>query len=219
MKKSIIIFLVATIVFLSSCDNTRKYSVEELENNQFNSLNLPVKEDINSKELSKVVDELAELDTKQLLEQLEVKGLELNKASYAFYYLGNNAVKENDFEKFYSYHKIAAEQYLNPLSMIKLAQMYQRGLPQLKNPIRPDLARSYEYLHQAMECITEITRNNRTHVLVKNTKDIDMKMLEDLDKAAKAGAFKKREIREKLKSELPELLGHLKDMYKIKESK
>ncbi len=215
MKASLTGILLGLSLFFFACDSTRSYSLQELENNRYNDLNLRLEPNIETYGLEKILEEFALLDTTQLLRQLAANDLELNRASYGLFYLANNYAKVGDMQRFLKYHKIAAEQYLNPLSMLKMAQIYQKGLPQISPSIPTDWERSYTYMLQAMECLSVITLNNRSHILARNTKGFDMFMLEQLDKAAAEGKFDKEKVRAKLKKELPDLLSKLNEMYQL----
>jgi len=205
-------------MFLTACDTPRSYALEELEDNTYNSLALPSEKTYTHEELQALLDELKNKDIASIKKDLSAKGVDLLRVCYGMYYLGNNYAQEGDFEEALKYHKIAAEQYLNPLSMLKMAQLYFKGsavLPNANISFEPDLAKAYEHLHHAMECVTEITLNNRSHLLAKITKDNGRYLLDELNKEAESGAFDKEAVRQKLKEELPDILSHLKEMYNL----
>lgn len=193
------------ILILASCDNSRSYSLEELENNHYNQLQMPVDEKFTVEQYNALFDELYSMNKEALLTRLSAKGLELHVASFGFYYLANEYVKEDDWAQAIKYHTIAANNYLNPHSLLKLAEL---NFFKEKN-----YAQAYEYLHTYLEVTVEITENNRSHPIAKSGKDKAQFMLETLEKLGSESAFDKTAVREKLKAELPPLLLTYREMY------
>lgn len=213
MKNIIIISILLWSVI--GCKQTTEYTLIELENNPLNILALRVEGNLDSDQLEKLLDKLAVRDTTKIIRILEAPNVTLHEASYGLYYLANTYAGEGELSRAKYYHEVAAEKYLNPLSMLKLAQLYYEGMNHPTLQVEQDNIKAYIYLHQAMEVLTEITANNRSHILAKNTKDYDMYLLEELRKRAKEGAFDEKAIRAKLRKELPPMLEELKKMYHL----
>lgn len=215
MKNVIIISILLWSIM--SCNQTVEYTILELEGNSLNVLALRVDENLDSDRLEKLLNKLAVRDTTKIIRILEAPNPTLHEASYGFYYLANTYAGEGKLNRAKYYHEVAAEKYLNPLSMLKLAQLYFEGMSHPTLQIEKDEVKAYIYLHQAMEVLTEITANNRSHILAKNTKDYDMYLLEELQRRAREGAFDEKAIRTKLRKELPPMLDNLRKMYRLEE--
>jgi len=145
------------------------------------------------------------LDKTQILEHLNAKDLELHDVSFGLYYLANAYAIEKDMENAVKYHRIAAEHYLNPQSLLKLAE--------LNFYVNKDYARAYEYLHQSLEITIEITGNNRSHPLAKNGKDKAQYLLQELELMGEKKVFDKAAVRTKLKKELTPLMIQYRELY------
>ncbi len=213
--------LVAVTIFLSSivvsCEETKKYTLVDLENNTLNQLELRVEKELDSEKLEKILEKLSLRDTLKIIKILEAPNATLNDVSYGLYYLANSHAGQGQMNRAKYYHTIATEKYLNPLSMLKLAQLYFDGMEHASLQVEQDYVKSYIYLHQAMEVLTEITGNNRSHILARNTKDYDMYLLEELGKKSKEGIFDEKVVRDQLRKDLPPMLEQLKKMYHLEE--
>ena len=187
----------------------------DLENNTLNQLELRVEKKLDSEKLEKILEKLSVRDTLKIIKILEAPNATLNDVSYGLYYLANSYAGQGQMGRAKYYHMIATEKYLNPLSMLKLAQLYFDGMDHASLHIEQDYVKSYIYLHQAMEVLTEITGNNRSHILARNTKDYDMYLLGELDKKSKEGLFDEKVIRDQLRKDLPPMLEQLKKMYHL----
>lgn len=192
----------------SSSESRRTYNMSEMETNTYNSLLMYSMSNISAEEYDEIFKEFEDKNSGEII-QIMANRSELNFISYGFYYLANSYAKEGNNEMALKYHEIAALQYLNPQSLLKLAEWH---FFQTK-----DLAKSYEYLHQSLEIKIEITGNNIAHPLAKNGKDKTQYLLAELEKMGDAGAFDKTAVREKLKAELPALLSAYREMYGLLE--
>ena len=202
-KFGLILLLFALLI--AACESPRIYTLEELERNNYNDLQLRVSPAIGAEDFEQIFKELGELNSEQILTKLSTENLELNEVSFCFYYLANSYAAAGDIEQAIKYHRIAAHQYINPQSLLKLAEL---------NFFRDkNYARAYEYLHQSLEVKVEITENNRSHPLAKNGKIKAQHLLEELEKLGKDKVFDKEAVREKLKAELPVLLDNYRAIY------
>ncbi|MCH2021814.1 MAG: hypothetical protein MK207_04980 [Saprospiraceae bacterium] len=203
-----LVFFLSTIFFcISSCDNSRSYSLIELENNKFNTLKLRVNPALKAEGFEDIFKELGVMSTQEILNRLKSKNIEINIVSFAFYYLANSYAASGDIDLAIKYHSIAAHNYINPQSLLKLAE--------LNFFKEKDYAIAYEYLHQSLEVTVEITGNNRSHPLSKNAKNKAQYLLDELKKLAQVEAFDIKAVRSKLKKELPGLLDNYREMFEL----
>lgn len=209
------IVLAVLLLSLVACQQQKSYSLEQLQENPNNQLQLPVVANMDNFALEKLLEKFSSLDTSKLLQEMTKSGATLQEISYGFYYLANHAAQVGKTKEALNYHEIAATQYLNPLSMLKLAQANFMGINQPPVVYPQDYQQAYIHLHEAMETLTEITNNNRSHVLAKATKDYDMYLLGELQRAAKAGKFDEAATREQLKKDLTPMMEQLRAMYQL----
>ena len=137
------------------------------------------------------------------------------------YYLGNRYWSRADFEQGLHWHKIAAEDYLNPWSYLTIAGMYFTGAKQLKAKyptmnlagFQQDFGKSYYYLHCALELMQQISEGNRSHYIVRLVRKRALFLLEELEVEAKKGAFDRALIRKELKKDLQPMMNLFDQMY------
>ena len=205
MLKRLSLIFALFILCLFSCDNTKNYTLEELEKNHYNSLGLRVDPALDAEGYKKIFDEFQNLGKDQILNRLSVKDLELHHASFGLYYLATAYAVDGDMENALKYHEIAAEHYLNPQSLLKLAE--------LNFHVRKDFVKAYEYLHQSLEITIEITENNRSHPVAKNGKDKAQFLLQELEQMGERKVFDKAATRAHLKETLSPLMDKYREMY------
>lgn len=203
LKRLSLIFLLFTLS-LFSCDNSKSYTLEELENNSMNNLGLRV-ESMDAEAYRALFGTFQSLNKEQVLKQLNVKDLELNHASFGFYYLANTCAAKKEMENTIKYHTVAADQYLNPQSCLKLAEFYFH--------VQKDYTKAYKYLHRSLEITIEITENNRSHPIASNGKDKAQYLLQELERMGERGVFDKVVVRTELKQELPPLMDKYREIY------
>lgn len=192
---------------LSSCVSEQTYSLDELLNNHYNELGIPVTPALEAEGFDAIFEQYQPMEQGILEDYLMSTPLELHEASYGLYYLANAYAKSGALDGALKYHLAAAEHYLNPLSYLKLAE---RSFFQLQ-----EYREAYIYLHHALELITEITGNNRSHPLARNTKEKAQFMLQELERLGDQGAFDKKATREELKQVLPPLMEQYRKLYQL----
>ncbi len=196
--------------FIISCDTAVNYSMEALEKNKYNNLKMQVEASMDKAGYESMFSQFASLNKEQILDRMASDNLELHVASYGFYYLANQYASEGKIDSALIYHQIAADQYINPQSLLKLSEFYFR---------KKDYTKSYEYLHQSLEVTVEITDNNRIHPLTKNSKNKAQHMLEEMNSAGARKEFDIVAVRKKLKAELPVLLLKYREIYNLGQRK
>ncbi len=155
---NLLAFSFLVIVFLTACqsEKTKVYSLSELEQNKKNILGLKAN---TQPDLKKLCDDLFEIEGREKLEKrLSKADIDLFEVSYIFYTLGVDYLRHNDFEKGMQYLHIAADDYLNPLAMIRLARIYveTKEVVSSKFPqgavkdFEQDFQKVYHYLHWAL---------------------------------------------------------------------
>ncbi len=160
MKKNQInlaLLLLTLLCCFSACqpERTQQFSVDQLTNNPKNQLGLPVEE---STDWLSLAEELETADSKEVKKRLERKGIELAETSYLFYALALSYFKEEKFDEALAALKVAADQYYNPLAMVRLAWIYadtkaevQKRFPKadLSN-FEQDYQKVYDYVHYGL---------------------------------------------------------------------
>jgi hypothetical protein len=204
LKKLSLIFALFTLC-LFSCDNPRNYTLEELEKNHYNALALPLKAALDAEGYKKLFEEFQGLNKAQVLDRLNSKGLELHEASFGFYYLATAYAVDGDMKNAIKYHEIAAEQYLNPQSFLKLAE--------LNFHINKDYAKAYIYLYTSLEIGIEIHSHNNSHPLAKNGKEKMEYLRQELDKMGSKGIFDKDTAFKQLKAETTPTVDKYREIY------
>lgn len=198
------------MLLLIGCQPERTYTLEELLTNHYNQLNLPVTSALEVEGFEAIFETYQDLNQTALKEQLTTTSLELHETSFGLYYLANAHARENDLRQAVDYHLAAANHYLNPLSFLKLAE---RAFFAEK-----DYTQAYFYLHHALEILVEITGNNRSHPLSRNTKDKAQFMLQELERMGDQGLFDKATTREQLKAVLPDITQQYRRLYGLDET-
>lgn len=203
VKKGLILCLF--IYLCSACEQAKLYRLAELEENHYNTLELPVQHPFEADDYQQLFKKFQAMDQEQLIAQLETANLELHQASFGFYYLANAYAANKDLKKTLKYHTIAAQDYLNPQSLLKLAE--------INFHVHKDYAKAYEYLHQSSQIKVEITENNHSHPIARNGKEKTNYLLQELEKIGNNNGFNKAAVRAKLKAELPDLLNTYRTIY------
>jgi hypothetical protein len=153
-------FYIFGLIFLAAACKTdnpenKSFRLPELEKNKDNVLKLRVEE---KPDLMVLTDKLSEMNRGGIEKFLEKKGLSLFEASYALHFLGNRYFSENQFDKGMLYQQIAADYYLNPYAMLRLALIYSKSADEIQKSLpkgqatyfKQDFAKSFYYLHWAI---------------------------------------------------------------------
>jgi len=225
MKKLIIITSLIVTVFACNSDNpkNKSYTLEQLEQNKQNSLGI---ESIEKPDLMALNQKLSEAKKEEIEKILQKKGLNFFEASYALHYLGNRYFADDNFEKGMFYQHLAADEYLNPYAMLRLAIMYSKTkeeiaarLPKGKEiNFERNFPKSFRYLLWALNTaiLTMEYFEDRTAVddinkfgapLIELYEKRDSSLLKDFD-IAKA--------EENGKKELPEIEAKFLKVYGVK---
>lgn len=195
------------LIFLSliACQEEQKYSLEELSQNTFNQLELPVTEKMEREDYLKLFESFQDLSIEAIETYLSNQPITLQEASFGFYYLANAYASENQLEQALLYHEIAAKQYFNPQSYIKLAER--------EYFVTKDFKQAFNYLHHGLEISLEITENNSYHPIAQNIRHKSQFLLQELELLAQKGAFDRADIWAELKAGMPSFIDKFKEFY------
>jgi hypothetical protein len=228
MKRALIYSLfLASLLFQMSCqtDQPQKaFSIAELENNSNNKLALPLDEEL---DLFSLTEELEKLDKEAIEKRLEQKGLTIMEASYLFNTLGLRYFQDDNFSKGMHYHKVAADQYLNPLAMLRLAHIYtdSAAVVQAKFPdadlngFEQDFDKVYHYLHYGLNMAILTMEHFQDDYPVKEVNFMSgplTKLFESRDSSI-LGDFDVKAAEEAMKKELPTIREKFESFYGLKE--
>ena len=201
-----ILFLFLFICF-PACETAMQYDLAILSDNKYNRLNLKVQNFENIQDYEALFDQFDQKDTSDLIDMLKTSSKELHFVSFFFYYLANAYAKHSENSAALKYHLIAAQQYLNPQSYLKLAEY--------NFFVTKDLIESYKSLRTSLELKVEFTQNNRSHPLAVFGKDKAQYLLDQFNLLNEAGAVKLDSLNQQLKLDLPEIMEQCRKMYDL----
>lgn len=200
---SILFFL----LLLTACQSEKIHSLEELKTNNNNQLDLPVLENMEREQYLELFETFETLPVTEIETRLTTQAINLQEASFGFYYLANAYIQEDQIEQALTHHRIAAAIYLNPQSYLKLAER--------EYFMTKDYAQAFRYLHHALEIALEITNNNRSHPVAQNMKDKSQFLLQELELLAAKEVFDRAAVWEELKGVMPEVVERFRRMYHL----
>jgi hypothetical protein len=137
-----------------SANGAAAHSLAQLSNNAENK-NLRLR--LNPKpDFTKTCGQFSKLKLEEIKYWLNQPDRELNEVSFALHYLGNRYLAADSFDTGRRYLQISAEQYLNPFSYLKLAQIYttpraevEKKFPKQVVHFEQDIKAAYLYLRLA----------------------------------------------------------------------
>jgi tetratricopeptide (TPR) repeat protein len=197
--------LLLIVLILIACEGKKAHSLEALSQNKQNNLQLAVNATMEREDYLKLFETFQDKSIEEIEQYMSGQAISLQEASFGFYYLANAYAKNNDMEQALLYHTIAAEQYLNPQSYLKLAER--------EYFLTKDFAQAFYYLHHALEIALEITQNNQTHPIAKNIKHKSQFLLQELEQIATKGGFDRAATWAKLKAVMENVVQQFRTMY------
>jgi hypothetical protein len=157
MKKFLLFLLLPCLLAACLGENPKfkTYSLQQLEANNENSLQLASEE---NPDIYRLVQKLSEMDRSSIEKLLQKKGLNIFEASYGFHFLGNRYFTENQFEKGMFYQQLSADQYMNPYAMLRLSLIFSKSREEIQSSLpegqaanfQQDYSKSFYYLHRAI---------------------------------------------------------------------
>lgn len=139
-------------LFMSSAK--KPASLAELCDNQYNRHGYAVGD---FSDVNEMLASYTKLDQEQLLKTLEQEATTLYEVSYGLYFLSMRYMQQEAYQDGFRYLAIAADDYLNPLAMVKLARLYYHGAqkmnipPEVEVSREQDLVRAYYYITLAFQ--------------------------------------------------------------------
>lgn len=226
-NNTVYLMLLGALMFCFACQSDRpqkEFTVEELENNAQNQLELPIEEEV---DLFRLQEELEKLDKAAIEKRLGKKALGLLEASYLFNTLGLRYFQEDNFKKGMHYHKVAADQYLNPLAMVRLAHIYsdsasavQKKFPNADlSGFEQDFEKVYHYLHYGLNMAILTMEGFQDDSAVKEVNYMS-RSLTDLFQSRDSsilGDFDVKAAEEAMKKELPAIREKFETLYRVEE--
>lgn len=198
------------LLLLIACEGEKAHSLEDLSQNKQNSLQLAVSEKMERENYLKLFETFQDKSIEEIKQYMSGQVITLQEASFGFYYLANAYAKDNQMDQALLYHTIAAKQYLNPQSYLKLAER--------EYFLTKDFAQAFYYLHHALEIALEITHNNQTHPIAKNIKHKGQFLLQELEQIASKGGFDRAATWAKLKTVMENVVKQYRSMYHMEEA-
>lgn len=139
-------------LFMSSAK--KPASLAEMFDNQYNRHGYAVGD---FSQVSQILASYTNWDKEELLNQLEQEAMTLYEVSYGLYCLSMRCMQQEAYQDGFRYLSIAADDYLNPLAMVKLARLYYHGAQKMNIPPEvlvsreQDLVRAYYYITLAFQ--------------------------------------------------------------------
>lgn len=196
-------------LLLIACQGEQSHSIEELSNNANNQLELRVAQNMEREDYLQLFEQFQGLSVEEIQAQLTKQPISLQEASFGFYYLANAYAGANQMEQALQYHLLAAEQYYNPQSYLKLAER--------EYFLTKDFEKAFFYLHHALEIALEITGNNRSHPIAQNIKDKSQFLLQELEQLGAQRAFDREGVWARLKEIMPQVVEQFRELYEMEE--
>ena len=194
-----------------SCDRKERPDMNALITNQVNMLGLSVYQQFDSEYISKEMDRIGSVSKNEIIAELSDGQLELIKTSLLFYYLALAYQQENQIDSAVFYHKVSADVYLNPLSTLKIAQLYSLGIEDYSK----DIKKAYSELHKGMEILSEISLVDPSHVYIRLTRDFCSLLQESIQSDGALTPEVLADLRNELKEKLPNFIDQFKSMYSL----
>ncbi len=160
------------------------------------------------------------MDKLQIKAAMDSTDLSLHEISYALYFWAMRHIQEGKVQNGYQLLKVAADDYLNPLAMVKLARINFHGskaLQQGSNPIDLDLDKDLETSYYYITLAFEVTRvlNDKTgdKVMLNHVVNSGLALYDTFGMNQLEEGFNRKEISEKLSSTWTDRLDQFAAMY------
>ncbi len=144
--------------------------LDRLCNNHYNRLNLPVGK---MSDVKQTIDVARKSTPAELKAKLNASKITLEEASWYLYYLGQKAIQNDDYKGYIKYMTVAADDYLNPWAMTKLAKVYyydkaewQKQFPKAQITTDKNLEKSYVYLQVAFVIGGEVETDTKDNSIL-----------------------------------------------------
>ena len=162
------LFLLFSLTLLICSNNyqtyAQSYTLEEIRKNSGNSLNLAI--DLNM-DFELVWQSFKGMTQQEIESKLTGEKLNWHEASFGVYYLGSSYLMNEDFKNALECYIDAAENYINPMALVKIARINfipKDELPSYISKLKsfePDIEIAYLSINKAMESANFIIKKQK----------------------------------------------------------
>ena len=153
-------FLLGLVSLCTACQKAgTRHDLAELLSNTNNRLALTLE---TQPDLRKYCELFEQMDSTALLKLLAEPDPKFLEVAYALHYLANRYFQAGDFERGYACMEASALHYLQPMSLLKLAQIaltepqrMHKDFPQLKD-FKQDPLAAYVYVHRCVDLLAQM---------------------------------------------------------------
>ena len=202
---------VVVCCFAISCVTADKPDMLALTTNENNALLLSVHDQFDSDYINQEMDRISKKSKRDIIVELDDGNNELIRTSILFYYLALSYQQENMIDSAVFYHKVSADVYFNPLSTLKIAQLYSLGIEDYSR----DMNIAFLELHKGLELLTEISLMDPSHIYIRLTRDFCSLLQESIQSDASLTPEVLSGLRDDLKEKLPAFIDQFKSMYRL----
>ncbi|MBX2875168.1 MAG: hypothetical protein KTR30_23795 [Saprospiraceae bacterium] len=160
------------------------------------------------------------MDKPQIEATMDSTDLSLHEISYALYFWAMRHIQEGKIKEGYELLKVAADDYLNPIAMVKLARINFHGsqaLQQGKTPIDleldKDLETSYYYITLAFEITRVLNEKTGDKVMLNHVVNSGLALYDTFGMNQLEEGFNRKEVSMKLNETWTEKIDQFTDLY------
>lgn len=219
----VFVSLLFVMLFWGACtsinqEETVSYTLEQLQDNMRNKQGLKVESSV---KIGELCEHFKAQSLEEIKEELSKEGLGLYEASYGLHYIGNRYLQAGDFKHGFHFLEVAADEYLNPLSMLKLARIYYMPTQKLEESFpeggldgfKQDWQRAYYYINMSLSITEQITGGRRGHYLIDVVVFNGVGILDELSAYGQQGKFDEATARKYVDQHMPDNLALYEYMY------
>ncbi len=160
------------------------------------------------------------MDKTQIQTAMDSTDLSLHEISYALYFWAMRHIQEGKIKQGYQLLKVAADDYLNPIAMVKLARINYHGsqaLQQGKNPIDlqldKDLETSYYYITLAFEVTRVLNEKTGDKVMLNHVVNSGLGLYDTFGMNQLEEGFNRKEVSVKFNEAWAEKIDQFTTLY------
>lgn len=160
------------------------------------------------------------MDMLQIQSAMDSTDLSLHEISYALYFWAMRHIQAGQVKEGYNLLKVAADDYLNPLAMVKLARINFHGSRALQQGDQPmdlvldkDLEVSYYYITLAFELTRVLNDKTGDKVMLNHVVNSGLALYDTFGTNQLSEGFNRKELSEKLSGTWTEKMDQFVEMY------
>lgn len=160
------------------------------------------------------------MDKLQIQAAMDSTDLSLHEISYAIYFWAMRHIQEGKVKDGYELLKVAADDYLNPVAMVKLArinfhgsQALQQGNQPIDLALEKDLETSYYYITLAFELTRVLNDRTGDQVMLNHVVNSGLALYDTFGTNQLNEGFNRKEMSEKLFSTWKEKIDQFSHLY------